>query len=299
VSGAAFFDREWIRRRRVSVAVVAGVLLLALAETATALIAPFRAPSDADWKAAAAEVRAGFKPGDLIVAAPDWADQVMRLHLGDLVPLPAAGRLDDARYGRVWVLSQRGASASEGRGTVAVTSRHGNLTLRRHERPPAVVSFDFLDRWNQARVVRVQPGRGEIPCERLPDRFQCPDMGFNFVKPQLLEIGTTMRNALYAQPVAGATVVVEFAGVALGRELAVGAGLHHVWRRRDAEGTVELRVLVDGREVGRTRASNRTGWRVDRFDTSAFARKVGTVRFELTSDQPFSRHFGFAAEARG
>jgi hypothetical protein len=108
-----------------------------------------------------------------------------------------------------------------------------------------------------------------------------------------------MRNALYAQPVAGATVVVEFAGVPMGRELAVGAGLHHVWRRRDATGTVELRVLVDGREVGRTHATNRSGWKVDRFDTSAFTRKPATVRFEMTSDQPFSRHFGFSAESRG
>jgi len=297
VSGGAIFDRESLRRRRVSALVVAGVLLLALVETAAALIAPLRAPRDADWKAAAATVRAGFRPGDLIVAAPAWADQVMRLHLGDLVPLKVAARLDDARYGRVWEISQRGAA--ENYGTVAATTSHGALTVRRHERAPAAVSFDFFDQWSSARVVRVQPGRGEVPCEKLPDRFQCPDWGFNFIKPQLLEIGTTMRNALYAQPVAGATVVVEFAGVPMGRELAVGAGLHHVWRRRDAEGTVDLRVLVDGKEVGRTRATNRTGWRVDRFDTSAFAKKSATVRFELTSDQPFSRHFGFTAEARG
>jgi hypothetical protein len=245
VSGAAIFDREWIRQRRVSIAVGAGVLLLALVETATALIAPLRAPDDADWKAAAASVRSGFRPGDLIVAAPDWADQVMRMHLGDLVPLKVAARLDDARYGRVWEISQKGGSAGEGRGTLAATTRHGALTVRRWERPPAAVSFDFFDEWNRARVARVQGGR-EIPCEKLPDRFQCPDWGFNFVKPQLLEIGTTMRNALYAQPVAGATVAVEFAAVPMGRELAVGAGLHHVWRRRDADGTVELRVLVDG-----------------------------------------------------
>lgn len=276
--------------------VVVAVLLLALVETATALIAPLRAPGDADWKAAAATVRAGFRSGDLIVAAPDWADQVMRLHLGDLVPIKMAARLDDARYGRVWEISQRGAGADYG--TVAASTRHGALTVRRHERQAAAVSFDFFDEWQKARVVRVQPGGAEIPCEKLADRFQCPDWGFNFVKPQLLEIGTTMRNALYAQPVAGATVVVEFAAVPLGRELAVGAGLHHVWRRRDAEGTVDLRVLVDGKEVGRTRASNRTGWKVDRFDTGAFAGKTGTVRFELTSDQPFSRHFGFTAEAR-
>jgi hypothetical protein len=92
--------------------------------------------------------------------------------------------------------------------------------------------------------------------------------------------------------------VVEWADVPLGKELAVGAGLHHVWLRKKGDGTVNLRVLIDGKEVGRSEASNRSGWRVDRFDTSAFAGHAGTVRFEITSARPFSRHFGFAAEAR-
>jgi hypothetical protein len=86
--------------------------------------------------------------------------------------------------------------------------------------------------------------------------------------------------------------------VPLGRELAVGSGLHHVWLRKYGEGMVKLRILVDGHEVGHTEAGNRTGWRVDRFDTSAFMKAPAKVRFEITSDKPFSRHFGFAAEAR-
>jgi hypothetical protein len=281
------------------VALAAGIVLLALYETASALVAPLLAPSDSDWAAAAALVRAQFRPGDLVVAAPAWADQVMRLHLGDLVPVKVAARLDAARYGRVWEISQRGGRASEAAGAaVAAQSRHGALTVRRYERPAAVVSYDFLEHWREAHVARAEPARGEIPCEPLPDRFQCPFIDFNFVKPDLLEIGTTMRNALYAQPVGGATVVVEYRGVPLGRELAVGAGLHHVWLRKGGEGTVRLRVLVDGRELGTGESSNRSGWRVERYDTAALAGHPATVRFEITSSKPYSRHFGFAAEAR-
>jgi hypothetical protein len=291
------FDREVLRRRRVSAALVAAILLLALTEAGAALIAPLRAPTDADWRSAEATIRGGFRPGDLIVAAPDWADQVMRLHLGDLVPIKMAARLDDARYGRVWEISQRGARAGEARGTVGASSKHGALTVRRWERPPAVVTFDFFDQWAKARVVRAEPGR-EVPCERLDDRFQCPDLSFNFVRPQLMEIGTTLRDALYVQPVGGSTVLVEFAQVPLGRELVVGGGLHHVWLRKYGDGTVKLRVLVDGKEIGRTEAGNRSGWRVDHFDTGAFAGKAANVRFEITSDKPYSRHFGFTAEAR-
>jgi hypothetical protein len=292
-------DREALRRRPVAAAIAAALVLLALVETANALLAPLRAPRDQDWVAAAAMVRAGWKPGDLIVAAPDWADQVMRLHLGDLVPVKVAARMDSARYGRIWEIGQRGARSSDTAGArVAAESRHGALTLRRWERPAAQVSYDFLEHWRDARVERLEPGRGEIACDRQPDRFQCPLIEFNYVKPDLLEMGTTMRNALTAQPVGGATVVVEFPQVPVGKELAVGTGLHHVWLRKYGEGTVELRVLIDGKEVGRSQASNRSGWRVDRFDTSAFAGHPATVRFEITSARPFSRHFGFAAEAR-
>jgi hypothetical protein len=299
VPGGELFDRTVLRKRRLSAALAGVIVLLALYETASALIAPLRAPTDADWTAAEAAVRAGFRAGDLIVAAPAWADPVMRLHLGDLVPLPVAARLDAARYGRIWVVSQRGADAEDAEGAaVAAETRHGALRVRRFERPAKVVSYDFVTQWPRARVVRAEPGRGEIPCERQVDRFQCPNIGFNFVKPDLLEIGTTLRNALYTQPVGGAAVVVEFPRVPLGRELAVGSGLHHVWLRKYGDGTVRLRVLVDGREIGHTEASNRSGWRVDRFDTTAFAGHPGTVRFEITSSKPYSRHFGFAAEAR-
>src|SRR3954454_20685478 len=111
VSEGTFLDSTALRRRRLAAVAAGTIVLLALYETASALIAPLRAPSDADWAAAASAVRAQFKPGDLIVAAPAWADPVMRLHLGDLVPVQVAARMDAARYGRIWVVSQRGASA--------------------------------------------------------------------------------------------------------------------------------------------------------------------------------------------
>jgi hypothetical protein len=115
----------------------------------------------------------------------------------------------------------------------------------------------------------------------------------------VLEIGGTLRRALLNLPMRDTTMVVEYEGVPLGRELAVGTGLHNVWRRKAGDGTVVLRVLVDGREIGRTESGNRTGWQVSRFPTPALAGKRATVRFEITSARPQARHFGFAAEARG
>jgi hypothetical protein len=288
------------RSRRAGAYAAGAVVLLALIETAVALIAPARAPSDADWKAAAQEVRAGFRPGDLIVAAPGWADPVMRLHLGDLIPVATAGRMDAARFARVWEVGQRGAHAAEARGgSVAAEQRHGALTVRRIERPDAAaVSYDFIARWREARVSRVEPGRGAIACPWQGDRFQCPGIGFNYVRRQTVEVDTTLRQGLLTQPVDHAKVVVEFPAVVLGREIAVATGLSNVWMRKAAKGTVDLTVAIDGRPVMQVTTSNESGWLISHVDTAARAGQTAVVRFEVTSPAPYARHFAFAAEAR-
>lgn len=284
---------------RLSLAVVAAVALLAVVETVVAAVAPSRAPKDADWAAAEREVRAGFRPGDLVVTAPAWADPILRMHLGDFLPVPVAGRMDDARYGRVWEISQRGARAPEAeRGAVALERRFGALTLRRVDRRAAIVTYDFVDRWAEARLGRTVLGRPEIACPRAGDRLQCPDIAFNYLRRQLVEVDTRLYDALLVQPVGGATVVVEYPAVTLGRELVIGTGLHNVWMRKAARGAVNLRLVVAGTPQAAITTDNETGWSLTRIDTAAYEGKVVPVRFEITSPAPYARHFSFAAEAR-
>ena len=284
---------------RIGLAVAAAIGVLAIVETTAALVAPSRAPKDADWEAAAREIRAAFAPGDLIVAAPAWADPIMRLHLGDLVPLLVAARLDDARFGRVWEIGQRGAHAPEAaRGTVALEKRFGALTLRRVERPPAIVLYDFLERWTEARVSRRSLGRPDVVCPWSGDRFQCPDVSFNFVHLQTVEVDTTVRRALLAQPVASSVVVIDYPAVPLGRELVVATGLHDVWQRKAGHGVVDMRVAIADAYASAIEATNDTGWQLTHIDTSAHAGRVVDVRFEITSPEPYQRHFVLAAEAR-
>jgi hypothetical protein len=298
VKPSQLFDAETFRRHRLASICALGVVALALFETGNALLAPLAAPTDKDWRAAAAEVRAGFHPGDLIVAAPGWADPILRQHLGDLIPLTMAGRLDSARFGRIWEVAQRGARAPETAGlTASQTSRHGALRLRRFEQPAAKVSFDFVADWTRATVSRIEGG-AITPCDRLPHQVRCPDIPSSPIKPELLEIDTAPHFALGFALSGHATTVMEYADVPLGRELAVGAGLHNVWQRKAGKGTVSLRVLVAGRELGRIQAGNLTGWTIRRFDTSTLAGQTQTVRFEITVDDPHSRYLGFAAEAR-
>jgi hypothetical protein len=280
--------------------IAAALAALALYETAAALIAPSRAPTDADWTAAAQAVRAEFRAGDLIVAAPAWADPILRVHLGDLIPAEVAGRLDDARFGRVWEVGQRGAHAPEAAtGAVAFERRFGRLTVRRVERPAERVAYDFVARWPEARVSRIGGGRS-VACATVGDRIQCPDFGYNYVRRQIVEVDTRLREALLAQPVGGATVVIEYPAVPLGRALVVATGLHDTWMRKAARGTVEMRVVIDGGQAQTLPTTDDdSGWARTRIDTAARAGQTVPVRFEITSPAPYARHFAFAAEARG
>jgi hypothetical protein len=94
-------------------------------------------------------------------------------------------------------------------------------------------------------------------------------------------------------------LVLEYKDVSLGSEIAVACGLHNVWLRKGGDGTVRLRVLVDGQERGSTAATSASGFARLDIDTAARAGQTASVRFEITVDRPASRHFGFAAEARG
>jgi hypothetical protein len=296
VAPLGFIDRDLLRRRRFAVIVVALVVVLAAVETGNALVAPLRTPSDKDWTAAAALVRGQFRPGDLIVAAPAWSDPLVRLKLGDLVPVAVAGRMDAARFGRIWEIAQRGAASADTRGaTLAATSRFGALTVKRWEKQAASVTFDFLAEWRRASMSVVRPDGVEVPCGIVGERFSCVGASLG---PELVEVDTTLRNGLGVEPPEGVTLALEFATVPLGRELMVAAGLHNVWLRKSADGKVRLRVLADGGELGTLVATSASGWSSRGFDTSGLAGKTARVRFEVTVDRAHGRHLGFAAEAR-
>jgi hypothetical protein len=283
---------------RLGIAGALGLGLLALVETAQALLAPTRVPSAANWTAAAREIRAGFQPGDLIVAAPAWADPIMRMHVGDLLPISVAARMDDARFSRVWEIDQRGARALEAAvGTVALERRYGALTVRRTERPAPQITYDFLEQWQDANVTRWEPAsRTSTACPWVTDAFRCPATG-NEVRRMLVEVDNTIRRAILAPPVMNSVMGIEFPAAALGRELVVAVGLHDTWARK-LPGAVTFEVWIAGAPVATTVVDNRSGWRQLHIDTTARDGQQAPVRFHISSPQPMARLPAFAAEAR-
>ena len=153
-----------------------GLLALAVWETVPLLHVHASAATDADWQAARAVVERERRPGDLIVFAPAWVDPVGRRWLGDWLTLDDVARMDEARYGRVWELSVRGAAFGLD-GEVALEEQAGAVRVRRFDRDAAGVLWDLRGRsqllevdYQGRRCVPIAvPGRldaGTIPLGR-------------------------------------------------------------------------------------------------------------------------------------
>jgi hypothetical protein len=235
-------------------------------------------PGDAAWAAAAAAVRERHAPGDLIVFAPHWIDPVGRMHLGDLLPVELAARMDDARFATVWELSIRGAEAPEARGRrVDWSTEIGGVRVRRLVREPARVLTDFVDAFARARVEGRAVGRAEVRLE---------------------EVGFAPHRCVRVEPQPDQTVRIHYPGVRLGARLVGHVGLADVFTRRDVRAPGELAVSIDGREVARTRFGVDDGW--VRFEATTAAAERADVVFAATAVGAGARKrlVCFAAEAR-
>jgi hypothetical protein len=278
-----------------------GVVALGLADCARLTIAQKTAPRDADWQAAAAVVHAGFSPGDLVVAAPGWADPLVRLHFGDLVPLRVAARADSETFARVWEVSLHGAYAPETAPPAScATVLSGRVRVRRCERPAARLVYAFVDHLTDARVALVRNGQ-ETGCawQHGDQRFACP--GGVRVGVIIGEIAYTPHRCILAPPSAtpGDVVRLEWPAAPTGRALVGYAGIHSFYARKAAAGRVDLGLRIGERERDTTHvvASNEAGWQ--RFQIATADRGPrAAVRLDIAAARPEERRLCFALEAR-
>jgi len=215
---------DFLRRLRGRPALVMTALLVLLAAWEIGQLAYVHAaaPGDSDWKAATALIRAELRPGqDLIVFAPDWVDPLGRKWLGDELTLDDLGRMDAARYARIWEVTVRGAEPPETEhlGAPTYTVHFGGVRVRRFEQKPAVVTW--------------APQQGQ----------------------EIQEVAHAPRRCVRG------TGRHDYHAVSLGSTLQVYAGLADVWARKENRAFARVRVLVDGQEVGATSVGNDDGWK--------------------------------------
>ena len=231
-------------------------------------------PGDEAWQRASAAVRQRFEPGDLIVFAPAWNEPVGRKHLGDLITVDTAARMDAARFATIWELSIRGARAPETRGLSAVSSESfGGLRVNEYRREPAMVVTDFV-----AALSRATQRSG--------------------ASVQLEEVGFEPHRCIKVVPRPDQTVHITFAHEQLGTQLVGYVGLADVFKRRDVRDPGRLEVSIDGVGVASVEFGVDDGW--VRFEAATTPGTDATVDFAATAVGPEAtdRLICFAAEAR-
>ena len=185
-------------------------------------------PSDDAWDRAEEIVRAGHQRGDLIVFAPEWVDPVGRMHLGDLIPVEMAARMDAAKYGRIWEVSIRDEHAPEVAGLKpAKSATVAGVTVSLYTREPAVVVSDLKSAMATMKV----EGGGRPQLE-------------------LAEVGFAPHECLQMVPAPNHPVRITFPQLQLGSKLVVGAGLADVFTRRDIRAPASVSVEIQGGQSG-------------------------------------------------
>lgn len=268
-----------VSRRPGLIALVPFVLLLAVSGWELVVVAGGGASTgaDSDWKAAGDAVRAGFVPGELVVAAPPWADPLMRREVGDLITVEAAARMDAARFPAIWELSIRGAVAPEVAGLAPNLEIHaGPVRVRRYPQQAATVLTDFVAAFPTAKAAGDRDGGPSVELE---------------------EVGFAPHRCVRIIPRPNGTATLTYEGVALGSTLVGYVGLADVFERRDIRDPARLEVLVNGTSVASTTVGVDSGWTRWASTTKAGA---ATVEFRATALGPKARRrlVCFAAEAR-
>lgn len=248
--------------KRPVVAIACAVLLVGIALWEIVATRAAGVPGDDAWRGAAQLVRENYRPGDLIVFAPAWVDPTGRMHLGDLMTIDMAARMDDAKYARIWELSIRGPQRTE---RPAFEEDVDGVLVRRYDRTPVKVLADV-----RALMPELRVEGGSRPTL------------------ELAEIGFEPHRCIQVVPSAPVRMTVALpAGKLVGY-----AGLADVFTRRDIRAPATLDVEVGGKVVTSISPGVDDGW-------VRFAAQIpaGDVTFVARAAAP-SRLLCFAAEVR-
>ena len=299
-----------------------GLLGLAVVELVGHAVIQARVPPMQDWRDAAGFVRSQIQDQDAVTVAPSWADPLLRWVAGDLVSMRQAGRSDLAPWERLWVLSIRGHRSPEAPDDEPdVERRFGRVTVRRYSLGPSPVLYDFVAHVRDARVSRAT-AHGREPCRwqrRAPrggglgkgamwprERFVCdPRRAWLWVGRTVVEdLSYQPRTCIRQHPQGRRPIRTTFEDVPLGERLVLYAGLYNRDERdRDQRGPVNVRVLVDGVEIGRMEHRDGDGWKrmeaLTTNDPALSGKSRGDVTVEVTAPKPHRRTLCWSATTRG
>jgi hypothetical protein len=277
-----------------------------------------RAPGMDAWRELAGAAAALKRSGEPVVVAPEWAEPLARLALGDrFFPLAELARADDRSVPRVLEIAELGARAP-GLGTWRVVSetRQGPFVLRVLQNPsPLRARYRFVDhvRPGELSVALVRDGR-ERSCEYTDharatagglhgqvaapsERFQCGG-GELFVGVTVIDDQDYRpRRCIWAHPPAQGALRLRFSAVPLGTRLHGFAGLSYFLFRDGVGPPITLAAASGPTPFGSVVHRDETGWSGFELSTAALAGQTADLDFEIRAEGGFRRDFCFAVEA--
>jgi hypothetical protein len=298
--------------RRPSMWVAVGLVLFGIVEVSGLAIRIASVPSKDDYRSAAEYVRGSLAPHDVVVAAPGWADPLLREAAGSMITYEMAGFSDLAAFERLWVVSIRGADFEGAPSRTSASSRSfGGVRVQRWDLGPSSVRDSLVPKVVAARVAIVRPS-GETEC-RLERSRQTRGGGLGtgpmqprerFVCPGGAWIGRTInedlslepRDCIY-QPALGVDPLrVTIADVELGERFVFYGGLYAEAERMEDHAPIDVVAYVDGAEIGRFTHHDGEGWTRHEWATRPGR---GSVSIDVTSQNPDRRMFCWSATTRG
>ena len=294
------------------------VPFVGLAELAAHFYFSSRPPKPDEWKTARDAVASLRRHGELVVVAPEWAEPNARYAFGDaLMPLADVARPDVSAYPRAIEVSIIGASAPELHGWKLVEERHaGKLRLRVLQNPkPVNVLYDFVDhvpdavvtedrgghetlcRWNPAAVRSAGGLHGDPAFPSM--RHECGGGASEFVGVTVVEDQSWRgRRCIWAEPAQGATRVIRFRNVLLGRVVRGYATLPW-WIERELRGApVEMTVAIGDETIGTYVHRDGDGWKAFEMPTGKHEGTRADVVFRVSSPRARDRQLCFQADTR-
>lgn len=302
------------------------VLGIALLEAGAHLYQTRPVDERGDYERAAGYVREQITKDDGLVFWPDWSSRPGRFHFKEMATLEREGPTDDARYKRIFLVRNRGASGGGPAWNMAASRDFGTVRVDTLENPkPEPVLSNSLELFEQRQVEAFVHGptehracpwledRGAAPPwdpATPPRRYQCENAGVGLLLA--LEHDYRPRYCLAAMPMAAPRALrLRFKGVRFGQKIVVHHLIHKAYENPDPRDAgpqfppVDARYWVELPEqqmaehpIGATVFRDGPGFAEVTFSTPELATKTGVLAVDISAASQSNRQYCFEVTTR-
>jgi hypothetical protein len=196
--------------------------------------------------------------------------------------------------GRVIILSSPTASASSVGQTVGYSIGRYRLTVVR----PVKIEED---RWNALLFLTTASVRrvgqtGTTPCPLRGDYFDCGGEGWMNVQATGIPFGGVWQNCIFAHPLNGSTLVLDFTVPLETASLSLAGGIDDAGVGYPLGTPVTLAVRAGKELLAQTEFANTPGFFTKNLPLLRTVHGNETLSFEISTKNQDTRHFCFTAE---